>query len=344
MPVEYVPDITAADVACHGTVNEAALQSALQAWLEEYNSRLASHAAMEERDIVRDLTEEGASILSYLQTTETKGKVEAVAEPVLERWSKAIQDPSVLSADDRKVLDILGRYGMVPAAEEGMAFLTFDYGRFYKHTRLSPECGAFIDILVSQPLSSDALHDDQTLFWGLDSLAEWAVQWEKFLREQPSNPYAPYALKRYHSYIDLMLFCSLPASMTFPAHKGGVMTDWTKEFLENVAELSRGTFTGKIIEEFLAGVKAQGMKEPEGLKQRIATQINAEFSQKKAVQDEKKEKNVSAVLYYEGHGKINGKIPVSLWFDVKAGLASGELVYTATKAKTPIRLLGREEG
>ena len=34
---------------------------------------------------------------------------------------------------------------------------------------------------------------------------------------------------------------------------------------------------------------------------------------------------------------------VSIWFDIRDGLVSGEIVYTRTKAKIPIRLLGREE-
>ena len=39
-------------------------------------------------------------------------------------------------------------------------------------------------------------------------------------------------------------------------------------------------------------------------------------------------------------GEINGKIPVSVWFEHKDGLATGELVYVNSKARTPFRLLG----
>ena len=47
--------------------------------------------------------------------------------------------------------------------------------------------------------------------------------------------------------------------------------------------------------------------------------------------------------FYEGQGVINNKIPVALWFDSREGIVSGEIVYTATKARKPIRILGREE-
>lgn len=49
------------------------------------------------------------------------------------------------------------------------------------------------------------------------------------------------------------------------------------------------------------------------------------------------------VSFYEGQGVINNKIPVALWFDSREGIVSGEIVYTATKARKPIRVLGREE-
>ena len=40
-------------------------------------------------------------------------------------------------------------------------------------------------------------------------------------------------------------------------------------------------------------------------------------------------------------GTINGKIPVTVWFDVRDGLIAGEIVYLNTKEKQPIALLGQ---
>ena len=39
-------------------------------------------------------------------------------------------------------------------------------------------------------------------------------------------------------------------------------------------------------------------------------------------------------------GELGNKIPVSVWFEIRNGLITGELVYTNTKEKKPIRLLG----
>lgn len=40
-------------------------------------------------------------------------------------------------------------------------------------------------------------------------------------------------------------------------------------------------------------------------------------------------------------GTINAQIPVAVWMETRDGLVAGEIVYTSTKAKKPIRLLGR---
>ncbi|MDL2313522.1 hypothetical protein LJC36_00910 [Desulfovibrio sp. OttesenSCG-928-C14] len=42
-------------------------------------------------------------------------------------------------------------------------------------------------------------------------------------------------------------------------------------------------------------------------------------------------------------GEINNTIPVSVWFEIRDGLIVGELIYTNTKEKKPIRLLGKVE-
>ena len=44
--------------------------------------------------------------------------------------------------------------------------------------------------------------------------------------------------------------------------------------------------------------------------------------------------------HYEWQGIIGEKIPVSVWFETRDGLIAGEIVYTKTQEKKPIRLLG----
>lgn len=47
------------------------------------------------------------------------------------------------------------------------------------------------------------------------------------------------------------------------------------------------------------------------------------------------------VQQYAWEGTINNKIPVSVWLEIKDNLVAGEIVYTKTKEKRPITLLGR---
>ena len=58
------------------------------------------------------------------------------------------------------------------------------------------------------------------------------------------------------------------------------------------------------------------------------------ISAKAAAHDAKK------VEHYDWQGEIDGKIPVSVWFETRDGLIAGEIVYTKMKEKKPIRLLG----
>ena len=51
----------------------------------------------------------------------------------------------------------------------------------------------------------------------------------------------------------------------------------------------------------------------------------------------------NAVERHAWQGDINGKIPVSVWIEIRDGLVVGELVYTKTKGKVPIRLLGEAD-
>ena len=44
--------------------------------------------------------------------------------------------------------------------------------------------------------------------------------------------------------------------------------------------------------------------------------------------------------HYDWQGEIGGRIPVAVWFETRDGLIAGEIVYTRTKEKKPIRLLG----
>ena len=122
----------------------------------------------------------------------------------------------------------------------------------------------------------------------------------------------------------------------------GVIDRWNwqkNEILGPLAQTYQGTLTGRLIGDFIAAVDANGQKDPQGLKQRFAALIDAELAPKKGADAA----TAAQVWYYEGKGVINNKIPVAIWFDSREGIVSGEIVYTATKARKPIRILGRKE-
>ena len=48
--------------------------------------------------------------------------------------------------------------------------------------------------------------------------------------------------------------------------------------------------------------------------------------------------------FYMWAGTLKGSIPIQLWFKKKGSLLYGTLVYTKTKSKTPIHLLGGHDG
>ena len=339
VPVVHLQPAAPSDVACDGAVDEAAMLNTVQRWIRECNTELSAIGNSDEKQIIQSLLDMDERPLAALWNSNVKAEIETLVEPVLERWLNVRtrgKNPA-----DQKVLAMLGHFGFIPDSDEGVAYLRLNYAFFYKRVHFSPEGRAFVDVLVSQPLCKEELGgEDYYMVWSQSHMADWAVQLEHFLRGNAGSPYAPDALKRYRAIMNLMLFQNLP-----PRGQDGVMDrwDWWKtEMLGDIVKTHRGTLTGSLVEEFIAGVDANGRKEPKDLKPRLAARINAALAPGKV--EKAAEQNAAArVRYYEGKGSINGRIPVAVWFDSKDGLVSGEIVYTKTKARTPIRLLGRRE-
>lgn len=341
IPVDFLKPAAPSDVTCEKAVDEAAMLDAVQRWIREYNTELSAIGKSDETQIVQSLLNMDEMPLSALWNSKVKEEMETIVEPVLERWECSLAKKEPLRSSEQKILALLDRLGLIPACEEGMTFLRLNYDGFYKHVRFSPEARAFVDVLVSQPLCKEELGDEEGLvFWSQADMADWASQLEHFLRGNAGSPYAPEALKRYQATINLMLLHNLP-----PRGEDGIMKQWDwwkNEMLGDIAEKHHGTLTGSLVEEFIARVDANGRKEPKDLKPSLVARINAVFAQGKP--EKVAEQNGSDMMqYYEGKGTINDKIPVAVWFDSKDGLIFGEIVYTDTKSRTPIRLLGRRE-
>lgn len=341
VPVDLLKTPVPADVACGGAVDEAVTLKAVQHWVLLCNNELSAIDKNDERRIMGYLLDMKVDYLSHLRRHSVKEKISELVEPVLQRWvQQALMKKGSLTPADQKLLAYLGSLALVPTMEEGLAYLRLDYAAFYKHVHFSPAARAFVDVLVSQPMSDEDLGGEEYYkYWPHLHMAEWAAQLEKFLRAHAGNPYAPDALKRYHSIVDLMFFKSVPSR-----GPNGVIDRWNwqkNEILGPLAQTYQGTLTGRLIGDFIAAVDANGQKAPQGLKQRFAALIDAELAPKKGA--DAATAPAAQVSFYEGQGVINNKIPVALWFDSREGIVSGEIVYTATKARKPIRILGREE-
>lgn len=344
VPVDLLKTPVPADVACGGAVDEAATLKAVQHWVLLCNNELSAIDKNDERRIMGYLLDMKVAHLSHLRRHSVKEKISELVEPVLQRWMQQTfqiqMKKGSLTPADQKLLAYLGSLALVPTMEEGLAYLRLDYAAFYKHVHFSPAARAYVDVLVSQPMSDvDLGGEEYYKYWPHLRMAEWAAQLEKFLRTHAGNPYAPDALKRYHSIVDLMFFKRIP--MRGP---NGVIDRWNwqkNEILGPLAQTYQGTLTGRLIGDFIAAVDANGQKVPQGLKQRFAALIDAELAPKKSA--DAATAPAAQVSFYEGQGLINNKIPVALWFDSREGIVSGEIVYTATKARKPIRILGREE-
>ena len=340
VPVDLLKTPVPADVACGGAVDEAATLKAVQHWVLQCNNELSAIDKNDERRIMGYLLDMKVDYLISLQNSPVKEKITELVEPVLQRWVQALMKKGSLTPADQKLLAYLGSLALAPTMEEGVTYLRLDHAAFYKHVRFSPAARAFVDVLVSQPMSDEELGGEEySKHWSHLHMAEWAAQLEKFLRAHAGNPYAPDALKRYHSIVDLMFFKRIPER-----GPNGVIDRWNwqkNEILGPLAQTYQGTLTGRLIGDFIAAVDANGQKDPQGLKQRFAALIDAELAPKKGA--DAATAPAAKVWYYEGKGVINNKIPVALWFDSREGIVSGEIVYTATKARKPIRILGREE-
>lgn len=337
VPVTLLPPVSPSDVVCGGVLDEDAMLRAARQWITACNDELSAIGQKDEAGVIRSLLDLSGQKLTALRKSEIRSSMETIAEAVLERWNRAGGRTETLSHSDQKALIILSRFGFVPVREEGEAYLRLNPAFFYKRVQLSPEGRAFADVLISQPLSRDEfMGEDGTVFQSQTERAAWAVGMERFLKDNAGSPYKADALKRYHAIMHLLLYSDVP-----PRRQDGSMDNWSwwrDEMMKDIVWRYRGTLTGTLTEDFIAGVDASGGKEPKDLEKHQSARIDSTFAQGGTAPQ--KSRNAAA-LQYQGEGAINGTIPVSLWFESRDGIISGEIVYTRTKDRTPIRILGR---
>ena len=337
VPVTLLPPVSPSDVACGGVLDEDAMLNSARQWTAACNDEISAIGQKDEAGIIRSLLDLGERKLATLRESEIRSRMETLSEAVLERWNRAGGKTEMLSPSDQKALIMLSRFGFSPAREEGAAYLRLTPDFFYKRLQLSPEGRAFVDVLISQPLSRDEfMGEDGVVFQSQSERAIWAVGMERFLDENAGSPYKADALKRYHAIMHLLLYSDVP-----PRRQNGSLDNWPwwrDAMMKDIVWRYRGTLTGTLTEDFIASVDASGGKEPKDLEKHQAASIDSTFAQGG---DAPQKSRNAAGLQYQGEGAINGTIPVSLWFESRDGIISGEIVYTGTKDRTPIRILGR---
>lgn len=272
--VDYLKPVTAADIACDGRVDEQALLSALQQWVNDYNYLLATISKKPEDKLVQSLVSNPDKILDTLQG-EKIDALEAVAEPVLNTWAYEYDyEAGKLTGADKKIWDLLARYGLGVDTVEGWPFLQVDTVFFRSCFKVSPDAQAMINLLNSQP---QKLYVLQSLNYGLESLAKFALEWEDYMVKNPNSPYLAGAAARYKEIVNLLLFCDLPYTPMFSKNNGNKISQEDKDTLRGLVQANTGTFTAKIIEEFLTAVEKNKDKQPKGLKENLASQMDKNF-------------------------------------------------------------------
>ena len=200
------PQVTA--MACNGAVDEAALKTALDAWIEACNAVLGRLESMAPDEAARGMlawTDEAPFDPASI------GDMDKSMEALLDRWMSARygHPQTPLGADDQKVLDLLAAYGLIPQLGEGTPFLEADTSTLRKRVRLEPPVAAYtayVALLDSQP---SVLFADGGCRHSVKEMGTWAVQWEWYLKTVPvDSVYFREGKKRYLAFLSHILFTS----------------------------------------------------------------------------------------------------------------------------------------
>jgi hypothetical protein len=257
------------------TLDERAFKNALEDWVRQCNHALnefqqmsdnvADRAFMGKNDTLRKLEEDNGHM----------ARLQRVASPVLLRWQRH-GDSDKLRPEDRKVLAVLKQYYIVPESEEGTPFLVFDRAAFNERLvpYLSPALSAYLKVHDSQP---QRFFSDAACLYSVKQMGDWAVEWERFIAANQHSQYRDEAQKRYHFFMDYILFSELDNTPAFPRRTRGRMEQsWIGELL-TVAVMNTGTRTAAIVNDYLSSLKNNDYKLTKGIKQEFSHAIDAPF-------------------------------------------------------------------
>ena len=248
------PQVTA--MACNGAVDEAALKTALDAWIEACNVVLGRLESMAPDEAARGMlawTDEAPFDPASI------GDMDKSMEALLGRWMSARygHPQTPLGADDQKVLALLAAYGLVPQMAEGITFFAADVSALRKRVSFEPPVAAYSDYMSLRDSQPSVLFTDGGCRYPVKEMGTWAVQWERYLNTVPADSvYFREGKKRYLEFMTHILFSDLPNTPAFPRYNRNRMEKTWMAALQSVALENPGTQTSTLITEFLGKIKA----------------------------------------------------------------------------------------
>ena len=248
------PQVTA--MACNGAVDEAALKTALDAWIEACNAVLGRLESMAPDEAARGMlawTDEAPFDPASI------GDMDKSMEALLGRWMSARygHPQTPLGADDQKVLALLAAYGLVPQMAEGITFFAADVSALRKRVSFEPPVAAYSDYMSLRDSQPSVLFTDGGCRYPVKEMGTWAVQWERYLNTVPADSvYFKEGKKRYLEFMTHILFSDLPNTPAFPRYNKNRMEKTWMAALQSVALENPGTQTSTLITEFLGKIKA----------------------------------------------------------------------------------------
>lgn len=250
------PQVT--DLACNGTVDEAVLKAALEAWVQACNVVLGRLEGMAPDEVAM-------TMLAWADEDPfASADVEAMDKhmaALLNRWMSARygHPQTPLGADDQKVLALLAAYGLIPQMAEGTTFFTADVSALRKRVSFEPPVPAYSDYMSLRDSQPSVLFTDGGCRYPVKEMGTWAVQWERYLNTVPADSvYFTKGKKRYLEFMTHILFSDLPNTPAFPRYNKNRMEKAWIAALQSVALENPGTQTSALITEFLGKIKANG--------------------------------------------------------------------------------------
>ena len=225
--VELMPAPKAEDIASNGAVDEAALKTALDVWVQNCNTVLSKYEGMESNKAAIEV------LAGTDYATFTSKDIHAVEDSViqlLDRWAKTqyVGSQASLSTDDQKIFDVLASYCLIPGIVEGSPFLMADLITLRKKVIFDPPVAAYtayVNLLDTQP---QILFSDGGCRHSVKEMGTWATQWEQYLKTVPADSfYFIEGKKRYLEFATYILFSDLPNTPAFPDYNNGKMeNEW----------------------------------------------------------------------------------------------------------------------